>query len=76
MGLDVLSIKGFHSLVMFYVSSSSYSPEHPGIAPSPEFGMEKINPAQKINNKVDGTPKPESKKVKELNSRNKILLTN
>ncbi|XP_061753381.1 AT-rich interactive domain-containing protein 1A isoform X1 [Nerophis ophidion] len=34
----------------------------PGMAPSSEFGMDKINPAQKMNNKVDGTPKPESKK--------------
>lgn len=25
--------------------------------------MEKMNPAQKMNNKVEGTPKPESKKV-------------
>ncbi|XP_045081994.1 AT-rich interactive domain-containing protein 1A-like [Coregonus clupeaformis] len=37
----------------------------PGMAPSPEFGIDvKLNPAQKINNKVDGTPKPETKKVK------------
>lgn len=57
-----------------FVSSSLYSPEHPGIAPSSEFGMEKMNPAQKMNNKVDGTPKPESKKVEELNSHNEILL--
>lgn len=35
------------------------------MAPSSEFGMEKMNPAQKMNNKVDGTPKPESKKVEE-----------
>ncbi|XP_034017292.1 AT-rich interactive domain-containing protein 1A isoform X2 [Thalassophryne amazonica] len=34
----------------------------PGMTPSPEFGMDKVNPAQKINNKVDGTPKTESKK--------------
>lgn len=33
------------------------------MAPSPEFGMDKMNPAQKMNNKVEGTPKPESKKV-------------
>ncbi|XP_041867946.1 AT-rich interactive domain-containing protein 1A isoform X2 [Melanotaenia boesemani] len=33
-----------------------------GMAPGSEFGMDKINPAQKMNNKVDGTPKPESKK--------------
>ncbi|KAJ7991414.1 hypothetical protein DPEC_G00283590 [Dallia pectoralis] len=37
----------------------------PGMVPSPEFGIDvKLNPAQKMNNKVDGTPKPESKKVK------------
>uniref|UniRef100_A0A3Q4I1S4 AT-rich interactive domain 1Ab n=1 Tax=Neolamprologus brichardi TaxID=32507 RepID=A0A3Q4I1S4_NEOBR len=34
----------------------------PGMAPSSEFGMDKMNPAPKMNNKVDGTPKPESKK--------------
>uniref|UniRef100_A0A6Q2Y8P6 ARID domain-containing protein n=1 Tax=Esox lucius TaxID=8010 RepID=A0A6Q2Y8P6_ESOLU len=35
----------------------------PGMVPSPEFGIDvKLNPAQKMNNKVDGTPKPESKK--------------
>ncbi|TSO05451.1 AT-rich interactive domain-containing protein 1A [Bagarius yarrelli] len=32
------------------------------LAPSPEFGMEKLNQNQKINNKADGTPKTESKK--------------
>lgn len=36
--------------------------------------MEKINPAQKINNKVEGTPKPESKKVKVLNPYNEIVV--
>lgn len=71
--LDILFIKGCYSLVIFYVSSSSFSPKHPGMAPSSEFGMEKINPAQKMNNKVDGTPKPESKKVEEL--KDKILVT-
>ncbi|XP_038158606.1 AT-rich interactive domain-containing protein 1A isoform X1 [Cyprinodon tularosa] len=34
----------------------------PGMAPGSEFGMDKMTPAQKINNKVDATPKPESKK--------------
>ncbi|XP_034157369.2 AT-rich interactive domain-containing protein 1A [Pangasianodon hypophthalmus] len=33
-----------------------------GMAPSPEFGMDKLNQNQKMNNKVDGTPKTESKK--------------
>lgn len=32
--------------------------------PGSEFSMDKINPTQKINNKIDGTPKPETKKVK------------
>ncbi|CDQ76587.1 unnamed protein product [Oncorhynchus mykiss] len=37
----------------------------PGMAPSPEFGIDvKLNPAQKMNNKLDGTSKPETKKVK------------
>lgn len=34
----------------------------PGMPPSSEFGMEKITPAPKMNNKVEGTPKTESKK--------------
>uniref|UniRef100_A0A8C7NXA5 AT rich interactive domain 1Ab (SWI-like) n=1 Tax=Oncorhynchus mykiss TaxID=8022 RepID=A0A8C7NXA5_ONCMY len=35
----------------------------PGMAPSPEFGIDvKLNPAQKMNNKLDGTSKPETKK--------------
>ncbi|KAL4629369.1 AT-rich interactive domain-containing protein 1A-like isoform X1 [Arapaima gigas] len=34
-----------------------------GMAPSPEFGLDgKLNAVQKMNNKVDGTPKSESKK--------------
>lgn len=33
------------------------------MAPSPEFSMEvKMNQAQKMNNKVDGTPKTETTK--------------
>lgn len=36
---------------------------HSGMAPSSEFNMDKMNPAQKVNNKVEGTPKPDSKKV-------------
>lgn len=32
------------------------------MAPSPEFGLDgKMNQAQKMNNKVEGTPKTESK---------------
>lgn len=34
----------------------------PGMPPSSEFGMEKMNQGQKMNNKVDGPPKSESKK--------------
>lgn len=39
------------------------------MAPNSEFGMEKMNPAQKVNNKVDGPPKTESKKVAETHPR-------
>lgn len=45
--------------------TNAFSPGHTGMAPNSEFGMEKMNPAQKMNNKVDGTPKTESKKVSE-----------
>ncbi|XDV34436.1 hypothetical protein PO909_004594 [Leuciscus waleckii] len=38
------------------------------MAPSPEFGMDKLNQSQKLNNKVDGTPKTESKKQKSSSS--------
>lgn len=34
------------------------------MAPSPEFAMDKVNQNQKTNNKADGTPKTESKKVR------------
>lgn len=44
------------------------------MAPNSEFGMEKMNPAQKMNNKVDGTPKTESKKVAEPHPRRIPLL--
>ena len=45
------------------------------MAPTPEFGMDKMNPAPKINNKVEGTtPKPETKKVKVRSPRVKILV--
>ncbi|XP_046886370.1 AT-rich interactive domain-containing protein 1A isoform X1 [Hypomesus transpacificus] len=42
-----------------------------GMAPSPEFGLDgKMNPGQKMNNKVDGsmTPKPETKSKKSNSS--------
>ncbi|KAM9737644.1 AT-rich interactive domain-containing protein 1A isoform 2-T2 [Menidia menidia] len=45
-----------------YPMGANMANNTPGMAPGAEFGMEKINPAQKMNNKVDGTPKPESKK--------------
>ncbi|TKS88673.1 AT-rich interactive domain-containing protein 1A [Collichthys lucidus] len=45
-----------------YPMGANMANNTPGMAPSTEFGMEKMNPAQKMNNKVEGTPKPESKK--------------
>ncbi|XP_037549514.1 AT-rich interactive domain-containing protein 1A [Nematolebias whitei] len=45
-----------------YPMGTNMANNTPGIAPSSEFSMDKINPTQKINNKVDGTPKPETKK--------------
>ncbi|KAM7383820.1 hypothetical protein PAMA_011267 [Pampus argenteus] len=45
-----------------YPMAANMANNTPGMAPSSEFVMEKINPAQKMNNKVEGTPKPESKK--------------
>lgn len=46
--------------------TDGFFPGHAGMAPNSEFGMEKMNPGQKMNNKVDGTPKTESKKVAEM----------
>ncbi|XP_029298531.1 AT-rich interactive domain-containing protein 1A isoform X2 [Cottoperca gobio] len=43
-------------------NNTPVTPKIPGMAPSAEFAMEKMNPTPKINNKVEGTPKPESKK--------------
>ncbi|KAG7245246.1 hypothetical protein INR49_023819, partial [Caranx melampygus] len=45
-----------------YPMGANIANNTPGMAPTSEFGMDKMNPAQKMNNKVDGTPKPESKK--------------
>uniref|UniRef100_A0A672GK98 AT-rich interactive domain-containing protein 1A-like n=1 Tax=Salarias fasciatus TaxID=181472 RepID=A0A672GK98_SALFA len=45
-----------------YPMGANMANNTPGMPPSSEFGMDKMNPAQKMNNKVDGTPKPESKK--------------
>lgn len=40
-------------------------PLYLGLVPSPEFGMDgKMNQGQKMNNKVDGTPKAEPTKSK------------
>lgn len=49
-----------------------FFPGHTGMAPNSEFGMEKMNPAQKMNNKVDGTPKTESKKVAGMHPRTEL----
>lgn len=45
-----------------YPMGANMANNTPGMAPSAEFGMDKMAPAQKMNNKVEGTPKPESKK--------------
>uniref|UniRef100_A0A8C2XCA9 AT-rich interaction domain 1A n=1 Tax=Cyclopterus lumpus TaxID=8103 RepID=A0A8C2XCA9_CYCLU len=45
-----------------YPTGANMANNTPGMAPSAEFGVEKMNPTQKINNKVEGTPKPETKK--------------
>ncbi|KAF7211575.1 AT-rich interactive domain-containing protein 1A [Nothobranchius furzeri] len=45
-----------------YPMGGNMTNSSPGMTPSSEFGMDKMNPTQKINNKVEGTPKPESKK--------------
>ncbi|XP_062414455.1 AT-rich interactive domain-containing protein 1A isoform X2 [Pungitius pungitius] len=45
-----------------YPMGANVANNTPGMAPSSEFGVEKMNPTQKINNKMEGTPKPESKK--------------
>lgn len=44
------------------------------MAPNTEFGMEKMAPAPKMNNKVEGTPKPESKKVEILAPHQEIIV--
>uniref|UniRef100_A0A673HL10 AT-rich interactive domain-containing protein 1A-like n=1 Tax=Sinocyclocheilus rhinocerous TaxID=307959 RepID=A0A673HL10_9TELE len=45
------------------------SPYPMGMSPGPDFGMDgKLNQAQKINNKVEGTPKTETKSKKSSSS--------
>ncbi|KAF7686229.1 AT-rich interactive domain-containing protein 1A [Silurus meridionalis] len=58
----VNSIHGMMNQAGPYPMGGNMANNSAGIAPSPEFGMDKINQNQKMNNKVDGTPKTESKK--------------
>ncbi|XP_044026841.1 AT-rich interactive domain-containing protein 1A isoform X4 [Siniperca chuatsi] len=51
-----------------YPMGANMANNTPGMAPSSEFGMDKMNPAQKMNNKVEGTPKQESTKKKSSSS--------
>uniref|UniRef100_A0A3B4YBD3 AT-rich interaction domain 1A n=1 Tax=Seriola lalandi dorsalis TaxID=1841481 RepID=A0A3B4YBD3_SERLL len=51
-----------------YPMGANMANNTPGMAPSSEFAMDKMNPAQKMNNKVEGTPKPESKKLQKSSS--------
>uniref|UniRef100_A0A8C1AQ05 AT rich interactive domain 1Ab (SWI-like) n=1 Tax=Cyprinus carpio carpio TaxID=630221 RepID=A0A8C1AQ05_CYPCA len=56
------SMQGMMNQAGPYPMPGNMSNNSAGMAPSPEFGMDKLNQPQKLNNKVDGTPKPESKK--------------
>uniref|UniRef100_A0A4W4EYJ3 ARID domain-containing protein n=1 Tax=Electrophorus electricus TaxID=8005 RepID=A0A4W4EYJ3_ELEEL len=56
------SMQGMMTQAGPYPMGSNMANNAAGMAPSPEFGMDKLNQAQKMNNKVDGTPKTESKK--------------
>ncbi|XP_037386852.1 AT-rich interactive domain-containing protein 1A isoform X3 [Pygocentrus nattereri] len=56
------SMQGMMNQAGPYPMGGNMTNNSAGMAPSPEFGMEKMNQAQKMNNKVDGTPKTESKK--------------
>ncbi|KAG1947487.1 AT-rich interactive domain-containing protein 1A [Pimephales promelas] len=56
------SMQGMMNQAGPYPMPGNMSNNSAGMAPSPEFGMEKLNQSQKLNNKVDGTPKTESKK--------------
>lgn len=65
-GGDTEKLEGCRENVPDYMHAPNYlCLSASGMAPSPEFGMDvKMNQAQKMNNKVDGTPKTEpSKKV-------------
>uniref|UniRef100_A0A8C2GRQ6 AT rich interactive domain 1Ab (SWI-like) n=1 Tax=Cyprinus carpio TaxID=7962 RepID=A0A8C2GRQ6_CYPCA len=56
------SMQGMMNQAGPYPMPGNISNNSAGMAPSPEFGMDKLNQSQKLNNKVDGTPKTESKK--------------
>ncbi|KAK2887288.1 hypothetical protein Q8A67_015516 [Cirrhinus molitorella] len=56
------SMQGMMNQAGPYPMPGNMSNNSAGMAPSPEFGMDKLNQPQKLNNKVDGTPKTESKK--------------
>ncbi|XP_067261958.1 AT-rich interactive domain-containing protein 1A isoform X2 [Chanodichthys erythropterus] len=52
-----------------YPMGGNMSNNTSGMSPGPDFGMDgKINQAQKMNNKVEGTPKTESKSKKSSSS--------
>uniref|UniRef100_A0A3B3QA81 AT-rich interaction domain 1A n=1 Tax=Paramormyrops kingsleyae TaxID=1676925 RepID=A0A3B3QA81_9TELE len=52
-----------------YPMGSSMPNNSVGMAPSPEFGLDvKLNQTQKMNNKADGTSKPETKSKKSSSS--------
>ncbi|KAI4873030.1 hypothetical protein NFI96_028193 [Prochilodus magdalenae] len=61
-GQPMNSMQGMINQAGQYPMGGNMTNNSAGMAPSPEFGMEKINQAPKMNNKVDGTPKAESKK--------------
>ncbi|XP_051577873.1 AT-rich interactive domain-containing protein 1A-like isoform X2 [Myxocyprinus asiaticus] len=52
-----------------YPMSGNMANNSSGMSPAPDFGMDgKLNQAQKMNNKVEGTPKTESKSKKSSSS--------
>ncbi|XP_066531562.1 AT-rich interactive domain-containing protein 1A [Hoplias malabaricus] len=56
------SMQGMMNQAGPYTMGVNMANNSAGMAPSPEFGMEKMSQAPKMNNKVDGAPKSESKK--------------
>ncbi|XP_062867688.1 AT-rich interactive domain-containing protein 1A isoform X2 [Trichomycterus rosablanca] len=56
------SMQGMMNQAGPYAMGGNMANNSAGMVPSPEFGMEKLNQNQKINNKADGTPKTASKK--------------